>query len=144
MSERYVPARLRRRVAENARHLCEYCRSQLAFSSQPFAIEHIFPLARGGKTVFDNLAFACQGCNGLKTTHTEGRDPVTREDVGLFHPRRQKWSEHFAWSDDFMFIVGRTPTGRATVEELELNREGCINLRRALYAVGEHPPDETV
>jgi hypothetical protein len=28
------------------------------------------------------------------------------------------------------------------VEALQLNREGLINMRRVLYAVGEHPPQE--
>lgn len=36
--------------------------------------------------------------------------------------------------------VGLTPTGRATVEALRLNRPGLITVRRALYAAGEHPP----
>jgi hypothetical protein len=39
-------------------------------------------------------------------------------------------------------IVGLTPTGRATIEALKLNREPLVNLRRLLYAAGEHPPLE--
>lgn len=39
-----------------------------------------------------------------------------------------------------MVIVGRTATGRATVEELHLNRPELLNLRRVLKTVGEHPP----
>jgi hypothetical protein len=30
----------------------------------------------------------------------------------------------------------------AKVERLQLNREGVVNLRRVLYAIGEHPPAE--
>jgi len=37
-------------------------------------------------------------------------------------------------------IIGLTPTGRATVEVLKLNREGLVNLRQVLYAAGKHPP----
>jgi hypothetical protein len=36
-------------------------------------------------------------------------------------------------------IIGLTPTGRATVSALQLNRAEVINLRRILFAVGEHP-----
>jgi hypothetical protein len=36
----------------------------------------------------------------------------------------------------------RGTCGRATVEALRLNREGLVNLRRILYAAGEHPPAE--
>jgi hypothetical protein len=60
--------------------------------------------------------------------------------VSLYHPRQELWSEHFAWNDDFTVILGLTATGRATVETLQLNREGVVNLRRALYVMGEHPP----
>ena len=89
-----------------------------------------------------NLAFACQGCNGHKFTHTTGFDPVTRQKIELFNPRKQKWSDHFTWNDDFTLIIGKTPTGRASVETLQLNREGCINLRGALFAFGKHPLNE--
>jgi len=48
----------------------------------------------------------------------------------------------YIWNEDFTLIIGLTPTGRATVETLQLNREGLVNLRRLLYAMGEHPPAE--
>jgi hypothetical protein len=41
-----------------------------------------------------------------------------------------------------MLIIGLTPTGRATIEALHLNRANVVNLRRVLYALGEHPPAE--
>jgi hypothetical protein len=57
----------------------------------------------------------------------------------LFNPRRQLWKQHFSWSEDFLQIIGRTPTGRATVEALHLNRPELVNLRRALLLIDEHP-----
>lgn len=140
MPETRVPARQRLAVAERARHCCEYCQSQARFATQSFSIEHIVPLSRGGKTDPENLALACQGCNNANYNKTAGHDPATGELVALYHPRKQKWQNHFAWNQDFTLIIGLTPTGRATVETLRLNREGLVNLRRALYAMGEHPP----
>lgn len=95
MPRRKPSEKQKQQVKKRAKNLCEYCRSQADFSSQPFAIEHIFPFVHGGKTILGNLAFACQGCNGHKFTFTEGRDPITRKAVALFNPRKQKWSEHF-------------------------------------------------
>ena len=129
-------------VAKRACGACEYCKSQVRFAMQSFSIEHITPLDGGGSSDLENLAFACQGCNNHKYTKTEVRDPVTGLMVPLFHPRTQRWQNHFVWSSDFTRILGVTPTGRATVEALFLNREGLVNLRRALYALGEHPPAE--
>jgi hypothetical protein len=37
-------------------------------------------------------------------------------------------------------IIGRTAVGRATIAALHLNREGVVELRKALIVVGEHPP----
>ena len=142
MFPRKPSEKLRLQVKKRAKNICEYCRSQADFSSQPFAIEHIKPFALGGKTILSNLAFACQGCNGHKFTHTDGLDTITHKQVPLFNPRKQKWSEHFIWNDDFTLIIGKTPSGRATVELLELNREGCKNLRLALFYFGTHPPSE--
>ncbi len=142
MSGSRVAEDLRRLVAERARGFCEYCRSPRRYSVAPFSIEHIQPRARGGGHRFENLAFACLGCNGHKYAKTVAADPVTGKSAPLFHPRRQRWNEHFAWSEDFTLIIGRTPTGRATVETLQLNREGTVNLRKLLFAAGVHPPPE--
>ena len=127
-------------VAGRARHCCEYCLSQLRFSPDPFSVEHIVPLAQGGSDQLDNLALACQGCNSHKYTTTESLDPASGLRTPLFHPRRDAWSQHFTWSDDYSLIIGVTPIGRATVAKLELNREGVVNLRRVLGSSGEHPP----
>jgi len=58
----------------------------------------------------------------------------------LYNPREHRWSEHFAWNEDFTVLVGMTPTGRATIVKLALNRVAVVNLRRVLRAAGEHPP----
>ncbi len=88
----------------------------------------------------ENLALACQGCNNHKYNRTEGVDPVSRKNVPLYHPRKQRWSEHFVWNRDFTQILGITPTGRATVILLNLNRDGLVNLRGILHKAGKHPP----
>jgi len=142
MPEKRVKAEQRQAVVGRARGCCEYCRSQACFAIQPFSVEHIIPRSRGGETALDNLALACQGCNNHKYTKTQARDPVTGDIVSLYNPRRQRWRDHFAWNEDFTLIVGLTRVGRATVEALQLNREALVNLRRILYAAGEHPPAE--
>jgi hypothetical protein len=143
MTKKYISAELRRLVVERARNCCEYCRYSGHYAPQTPPIDHITPREAGGQTVPENLAQSCQGCNGHKAARTSAIDPVTGFLVPLYNPREQKWNEHFSWSEDSLRITGLTPTGRATVEALRLNREGLVNLRRVLYAVGEHPPQET-
>ncbi len=140
MTKRLSRAALRRFVIARALGCCEYCLSQMRYSSHSFALEHIIPRKRGGKTVESNLALSCQGCNDHKHIKIKARDPLTGKLAPLFHPRRQLWSEHFTWSADYQEIIGLTPTGRATVVALKLNREEVVNLRRVLIAFDEHPP----
>ncbi|HLP91848.1 MAG TPA: HNH endonuclease signature motif containing protein [Nostocaceae cyanobacterium] len=143
MSKDRITAQQKNFVLKRAKGCCEYCRSQVMFSTQSFSIDHIIPRNQGGKTTLDNLALACQGCNNHKYNKTESKDPVTGEVVSLYHPRQQQWSDHFTWNQDFSLVIGLTKIGRATVETLHLNRDGVVNLRRILYAMGEHPPDES-
>jgi hypothetical protein len=110
---------------------------------QPFSVEHITPRSREGDSSPENLALSCQGCNNHKYNHTQGVDPPTGVTVPLFHPRRERWRDPFAWSDDATLILGLSPIGRATVASLQLNRPALVNLRRILVAAGEHPPPES-
>jgi 5-methylcytosine-specific restriction endonuclease McrA len=127
-------------VTARAGGCCEYCRTQARFSSDSLSVEHVCPRSDGGATEFGNLALSCQGCNNRKYTSTEAVDPISGVTAPLFHPRLHRWSEHFTWSENAERIVGLTPTGRATVEKLQLNRNGLVNLRGVLYAAGKHPP----
>lgn len=142
MTKEYIPTELRRIVQERGNYCCEYCRSQLCYAMSPFAIEHIVSRDKGGPTHLENLAFSCQGCNSHKYNKTEALDTLTQQLVALYHPRQQRWRDHFAWSQDGTIILGLTLTGRATVDTLQLNRPGVVNLRRVLVVLGEHPPPE--
>ncbi len=139
MTRRRIPKRLRLLVRERAQGCCEYCLSQEAYATQGFSVEHITPLAVDGATTANNLALACQGCNNFKYDKTSAPDPVSHQVVSLFHPRRDNWHDHFMWNPDCTLIIGVTPTGRATVAALQLNREGVVNLRRVLVMTGKHP-----
>ena len=128
-------------VAARARGCCEYCLCPERFSPTPFSVEHVVPVSRGGGDRVDNLAFACQGCNNFKYVSTEARDPVTGQPAPLYNPRIDRWESHFGWSEDFTLVIGLTPSGRATVVKLQLNRPGVRNLRRVLHDARLHPPE---
>lgn len=142
MSEPRTTASVKQEVARRAGYYCEYCLSREDHSPSSFAVEHIQPRSGGGGNEADNLAFACQECNNRKFTRTGALDPVTGEIVPLYHPRQHLWHEHFVWSEDYSLILGISPTGRATVERLRLNRTGVVNLRRKLRPHKLHPPTQ--
>lgn len=141
MTRKRIPSKIRVLVRRRAGGYCEYCLCPDFCATQGHSIEHIYPESLGGESDEENLALACQGCNGSKSDKILGFDPATGQRVRLFHPRQDQWDEHFAWSSDHLFLVGITPTGRGTIHELDLNRAGVRNLRKLLILNGQHPPD---
>jgi hypothetical protein len=85
------------------------------------------------------LALSCDGCNSNKRANIEWHDPETGVTVSLFNPRQDVWYNHFQWSDDFTLIISKTSTGRATIDLLKMNRNGLVNIRKALLAYGVFP-----
>jgi len=53
------------------------------------------PQSLGGSDEADNLALACHCCNERHYNFTSGIDPQTQEEIPLFNPRQQQWSDHF-------------------------------------------------
>lgn len=142
MSGRYIPEEVRHRVRAAARDRCGYCLSPQRYVFGRLEIEHITPAAHGGSDDEDNLWLSCRLCNGYKGDQRDGLDPDTGHRVPLFNPRRQRWSEHFAWSADGTQVLGRTPCGRATVIALQLNNVIAVLVRREWVSVGWHPPPD--
>lgn len=133
-----IPAALRRRVIERATNRCEYCGLAQAGQEAAFHVDHIRPVAEGGPTIFANLALACVGCSLRKGARQTGTDPKTGCTSSLFHPRREVWMEHFRWNG--MRVLGLTPTGRATVALLDLNRPLVLAIREEETHWQRHPP----
>ncbi|MCU0551511.1 MAG: HNH endonuclease [Leptolyngbya sp. Prado105] len=138
-SER-VSAALKRAVRDRANNICEYCCCLGEYCPNTFTVDHIQPRHLGGKTILENLAWACYGCNGRKQGRSESPDPETKQLVPLFNPRQQIRSEHFSGNEDETQMSGQTPCGRATISALDLNRPSVTNLRRLLITIGLHPP----
>ena len=140
MSRGYIAAEVRRQIIERASRRCEYCQSPMDYAAQPFVIEHIFPVSKGGETALENLALACGGCNGHKYNRTAALDPDSQTLISLYHPRKQSWQQHFSWSSDYLQVLGLTAAGRTTVQALKMNRPGLLNIRQLLLTAGLHPP----
>jgi HNH endonuclease len=126
-------------VQERAQLSCEYCKYPFLYSPDPFHYEHIISLFHGGTNDLINIAYSCDGCNTNKNIHIFWLDPETGVKSALYNPRKENWSHHFYWNDEFTQIIGKTSQGRATISLLKLNRLGLINVRKALIAFGVFP-----
>ena len=126
---------LRRSVRDRAGGRCEYCHlPDWLPPLEPFHLEHITARQHGGPTTPENLAWACHRCNRHKGTNLSGVDPDTQSIVPLFHPRRDRWEEHFVL--DGIRLRGRTTTGRATAWLLQMNAERRLERRAELVRRG--------
>lgn len=119
---------------------CAYCKTPESLTVTVFEVDHIVPVSAGGEARLDNLCLACPACNRSKGARQSAPDPETGRDTPLYHPRRQIWTEHFAWNRDASQLVGLTPTGRATVGALRMNRPPMVRLRKLWAKVGRFPP----
>ena len=126
-------------VAQRARRRCEYCRAPESVFNFRFDIDHILPQALDGDDALENLALACRACNIFKGAFMQGTDPETAQAVALFHPRRDRWEEHFHFSPETREILGHTATGRATVVRLDLNDDFQREARTRWMEMGLFP-----
>ena len=138
----YVPEGLRLRIDEADRRRCRYCPTAEANSGVRLTHDTITHVSKGGETLFENVCLSCSPCNEHKSDATHAIDPISGEAVPLFHPRQDRWSDHFAWSADATPVLGLTPVGRATVIALRLNRPLIVAARGRWARVGWHPPAE--
>lgn len=121
----------KRFVRQRASNRCEYC--GLHQDHSPLAtlqVEHVNPRKHGGTDDTKNLALACIDCNLSKASNIAGRDPETSQITPLFHPRLDRWDDHFEIKGTY--IVGKTPTGRTTINVLNMNSDDQLELRAAL------------
>ncbi len=134
-----IPSHLRQLVIERAGKRCEYCRLSQEGQEATFHVDHVHPVAHGGRTELDNLALACVSCSLRKGARKSAIDPQTGEQVRLFNPRQDRWDEHFVWTEDVV-LTGLTQIGRVTVEALGLNRPLIQAIRHVEMELGRHPP----
>lgn len=128
---------MRRFVAERAGHRCEYCLLRDDDSYLPHQIDHIISRKHGGLWDSDNLAYACLRCNAWKGSDVGSVDTESGAFVSLFHPRRQRWDDHFVVRG--ALIEPLTAEGKATARLLKLNLDKRVVERRMLVAAGRYP-----
>lgn len=134
-----LTAELRRQVVERARGRCEYCGLSQEGQEATFHVDHVVPRSAGGGPELSNLALACVSCSLHKAARMTAVDAQTGEETRLFHPRRDRWKDHFRWEG--VVVTGLTAVGRTTVRALRLNRPLIVAIRTEEEWLGRHPPE---
>ena len=127
-----------RQVWQRAQGRCEYCQLPASGYPLPFHIDHIVARQHGGATTPDNLALAFLHCNRHKGPNIAGRHPVGGYLVRLFHPRRDRWTDHFEWKGSE--LSAKSDIGQITIQVLAINETDFLAVRLALMEEGKFPP----
>ena len=117
-------------VRQRAANRCEYCHPHQ--NDSPLAalhFEYIRPRKHGGSDDESNLGLACIDCNLHIGSNLTGIDPLTGAVTKLFHPRQQRWEDHFAFEE--IYITGRTAVSRTTIQVLDMNSDDQLKRRAA-------------
>jgi len=108
---------------------------QSAAPALKFHIEHVHAQQHVLDDSPENLALACSDCNFHKGPNLTTLSPVTREIVRLFHPRLDRWGDHFVYQG--AIIIGLSTIGEATIRLLMMNTVERVEMRAELQAMGE-------
>ncbi len=125
---------LRQFVRSRAQDRCEYCGLPAEFTDAPHQPDHIIAEKHHGPTAEDNLAWSCFWCNSFKGPNLAGWSEEDRAVVRLFHPREDRWPDHFAWNGPI--LVGLTAIGKVTIDVLRINDSEAVRMRRLLIELG--------
>ncbi|WP_395732063.1 HNH endonuclease [Prosthecobacter sp.] len=127
---------IRNEVRQRAGNRCEYCRlRQQDEEESPFHIEHVIAQQHGGTDLLENLALACSWCNAVKGPNLSSIDPDSGELTRLYHPRKDRWEDHFRREGPY--ILGLTAVGRTTAWLLRFNDTDNLAQRHLLLELGE-------
>jgi len=135
---RYVSNKTRRLVKERAEFYCEYCLVPELFSFIGYELDHIISKKHGGTNDPENLAWSCAFCNYCKGTDIGTILLPSMQLVRFFHPRTDRWSDHFEVSGGM--IVPRTEIGEGTSKIFQFNQIDRLLERTTLVNAGLYPP----
>lgn len=132
-----VSEQQRAEVAHRAEFRCEYCLIHEDDAGFPHQVDHVVSRKHGGVSSLENLAYACVLCNRRKGSDVASIDSQTGKMTPLFHPRRDRWIDHFRVDEEF--IRPLTAVGRVTLQLLRLNAPERLSERRLLQTLGAYP-----
>jgi hypothetical protein len=131
------PESVRELVQARASWKCEYCLLDQADAGLPHEIDHVISRKHGGTGAIENLAYACYLCNRYKGSDIASLHPKTGSLVRLFHPRQDRWTDHFRIAGPILEPL--TEVGMATAQLLRLNVAARVAERKLLQSLDRYP-----
>jgi len=105
---------------------CDRQMSEIVWAGEKIHVDHLVPLARGGKDVAENLALKCARCNMVKGKRTEEEFAVLTEEhdqlIRLLAERADRGTRSDVWYNGVMTFTDRligwlTCSNRAVIRD---------------------------
>lgn len=132
---RHISDNLRKKVELRSNNTCEYCLIPIKETYFGGEIDHILSLKHKGKTIFQNLALACQPCNRNKGSDLGSNAVFSNVLTRFFNPRIDIWSDHFIL-DKNSEIFALTEIGEVTINIFKFNDFDRVLERQGLIKLG--------
>ena len=137
---------LRPYVREDFRRGCAYCLllELLAAGEENFELDHFRPKSLFPQLTNDfyNLYYTCHPCNRIKLDLWPPPELIARG-IGFVDLCSDEFSVHFRQQPDGTWL-GRTESGKYTIDKLRLNRKHLVAIRRILKQHGIEPQSEGI
>lgn len=121
-------------MRERAGHCCEYCGYPESLAFYSHHVDHIVSEKHGGETHEGNLALACRSCNLNKGSDVGTLINDERQPIRLYHPRFDRWKDHFKLVE--INIQPLTRIGYGTITLLQFNHLDRLLERKLLVEIG--------
>ena len=118
-SNDYISPATKKKVAQRAGYVCEYCLLPESDSYHRYEVDHIISLKHDGPSDSSNLVYACIDCNRSKGSDLASIDWSTKQIVRFFNPRIDAWSDHFPVAGGQ--IEPKTVIGKVTAKIFKFN-----------------------
>ena len=126
-------------VAERANHRCEYCHAPESIFNAVLEVKHITPIVAGGTSTAENLALSCRSCNSFKGSRSSSIDPESGQEERFYHPRQDRWEDHFSVDSNSFEVIALTRIGRVTALCLKINSRAQVTARQFWIQLGLSP-----
>ena len=82
----------RKYIIERDHSICLYCDKDLCSIPNEISIDHIKPIAQGGKSLRSNLCVSCNECNSDWAARTKPKDVLIKVHKRIFK-NTQRWNK---------------------------------------------------
>lgn len=119
---------IRRELLSQSHGKCCYCECKVDEESKYLEVDHFLPKDKYEENVvvWKNLLSSCKRCNGKKSNHDTGRNPI-------IHPVNDNPKDHIRFRA-YRFYE-KTPLGKRTIEVVDLNDRSRLVEKR--FEIGE-------